>query len=90
MLQVESPRRTINLTLIRDTATGKTVLEGLAAEELDELAGDLIATPRTLNCARPLGAATIERAAADDVTGGPALRVHKLYHGSMVEGPGRR
>ncbi len=90
MTPVESPRRGINLTLIRDTVTGKTVLEGVSAEELDELAGDLIAPPRELNCARPLKVATIVHTAAADVTGGPTLRVHKLYHGSMVDGPGRR
>lgn len=90
MLNVESPQRRINLTLIRDTATGKMVVEGLSTEELDELAGDLIAPPRELNCARPLDVATIERAAADEGGGGPALRVLKVYHGSVVEGPGRR
>lgn len=90
MLNVESPQRRINLTLIRDTATGKMVVEGLSAEELDEVAGDLVAPPRELNCARPLDVVTIVRATVADVTDGPALRVHKLYHGSVVEGPGRR
>lgn len=75
------------LTWIVDPATGDLVVEGLTTEEVLALAGDLLPPGRTLNCARPI--ATILLASASQVRE-PALRVASIYHGSVVDGPGRR
>jgi anaerobic ribonucleoside-triphosphate reductase activating protein len=75
------------LTWLLDSATGALVVEGLTVEEASALAGDLLPAARELNCARPLAASPLP-AAAD--AGGPKLRVARMYHGSMVDGPGRR
>jgi anaerobic ribonucleoside-triphosphate reductase activating protein len=75
------------LVWIIDPATGDLVVEGLEAEQALALAGDLLPRPRALNCARPLAAAPLPSSDADI---GPALRVAGLWHGSVVEGPGRR
>lgn len=76
-----------DLTWILDPATGDLVAEGLAAEETTALAGDLLPPGRELACARPLASAPLP--AATD-TSAPGLRVARIYHGSAIEGPGRR
>jgi anaerobic ribonucleoside-triphosphate reductase activating protein len=75
------------LVWIVDPATGDLVVEGLEADEALALAGDLLPRPHPLNCARPLATAPLPVA---DAGSGPALRVAGLWHGSVVEGPGRR
>jgi len=75
------------LVWIVDPVTGDLVSEGLGAEEALALAGDLLPQPRELNCARPLATMPLPT----PTTGtGPVLRVAALWHGSVVEGPGRR
>ena len=76
------------LVWIIDPSTGDLVVEGLAAEEALALAGDLLPPPRELNCARPLTTVPLPAPPAD--AGTPVLRVARLYHASVVEGPGRR
>jgi anaerobic ribonucleoside-triphosphate reductase activating protein len=75
------------LTWLLDPATGVLLVEGLTAEEASALAGDLLPTAREINCARPLAASPLP--VATD-TGGLKLRVARVYHGSVVDGPGRR
>jgi anaerobic ribonucleoside-triphosphate reductase activating protein len=75
------------LSWLLDPSTGQLVAEGLTVEEASALAGDLLPAAREINCARPLAASPLP-AAAD--AGGPKLRVARIYHGSMVDGPGRR
>jgi anaerobic ribonucleoside-triphosphate reductase activating protein len=70
-----------------DPVTGDLVVEGLDAEESLALAGDLLLNPTDLNCARPLRVVPLPVAATRDV---PTLRVAAIWHGSVVEGPGRR
>jgi hypothetical protein len=72
---------------IVDPATGDLVVEGLEAEESLALAGDLLPDPTDLNCARSLRSATLPGAASHTL---PTLRVAAIWHGSVVEGPGRR
>ena len=75
------------LTWILDPATGALVAEGVTAADLSGLAGDLLPTPHRLDCARPRRSAPLPgptRAA------GACLRVARIYHGSVVDGPGRR
>ena len=75
-------------TWILDPATGALVVEGLASARAMALAGDLLLTPQDLNCARPL--AGILPLASHRPASGASLRVARLYHGSVVDGPGRR
>ena len=74
---------------IVDPTTGDLVVEGLATEAAVALAGDLLPSPHMLNCAQPL--ATVPLPTPRETAGdAPALRVAALWHGSVVEGPGRR
>lgn len=76
------------LVWIIDPTTGDLVVEGLGVEAALALAGDLLPPPRELNCARPLTTVPLPAPPAD--AGTPVLRVARLYHASVVEGPGRR
>jgi anaerobic ribonucleoside-triphosphate reductase activating protein len=75
------------LLWIIDPATGDLVVEGLEAEEATSLAGEFLDQPKALNCARPSATPVLPSL---PVRPGPVLRVHAIYHGSVVEGPGRR
>jgi len=75
------------LTWIIDPATGNLVVEGLTMEKVPTTVGDLLPDGRELNCAQPLGCPTM-RVPTDP--SGVTLRVARIYHGSVVEGPGRR
>lgn len=74
-------------TWILDPTTGALVIEGITASDAAALAGDLAGAGETVNCARPLITATLPKAAD---TPNAILRVARLYHGSAVDGPGRR
>lgn len=76
-----------DLTWILDPATGQLVAEGLAAEEAMTLAGDLLPPGRELACARSLAGALPPATASSP---GTMLQVASIYHGSVIEGPGRR
>jgi len=75
------------LSWLLDPSTGQLVAEGLTVEEASALAGDLLPAAREIHCARPLAASSLP-VASDPC--GPTLRVARLYHGSVVDGPGRR
>jgi anaerobic ribonucleoside-triphosphate reductase activating protein len=72
---------------IVDPATGDLVVEGLEAEQSLALVGDLLPNPADLNCARPLRVAPLPVGAHH---ARPMLRIAAIWHGSVVEGPGRR
>jgi anaerobic ribonucleoside-triphosphate reductase activating protein len=80
-------RAPAELTWLLDPATGLLVLEGLAAPEAARLAGDLLPPGQALVCARPHAVAPLP---VPTSAAGPVLRVARLYHGSLIEGPGRR
>src|SRR5262245_43228725 len=75
-----------------DRHSGQLTVEGLTASEARALAGDLLPPPSQVNCARPLPAqlAAVSPARSGDDGAQPILRVIRLYHGSVVDGPGRR
>ena len=75
------------LTWICDPATGELTVEGVTAEEARALIGDLLPPPRPLNCARPRISPPLP---SPIPSVGPVLRVYRIYHGSVVDGPGRR
>jgi anaerobic ribonucleoside-triphosphate reductase activating protein len=76
-----------DLTWILDPATGDLVAEGVTAANLSGLTGDLLPAPRHVACARPVHSAPLP---ARSGTTGVELRVSRIYHGSVVDGPGRR
>jgi anaerobic ribonucleoside-triphosphate reductase activating protein len=75
------------LTWILDPTTGALVAEGVTAAELSRVAGTLLPVPRRLDCARPLDNSPLLAVTSGD---GAPLRVARIYHGSVVDGPGRR
>ena len=77
-------------TWIIDAATGALTVEGMSEGELARVAGDLLAAPSHVNCARPVNVPPARRVGARVGRDEPHLRVHRVYHGSVVEGPGRR
>lgn len=74
-------------TIIVDQTTGQLTVEGVDAGQLRDVAGDLLGEPAMVNCGRPLD---VMQLSADDEGLGPRVWVHSIYHGSVVEGPGRR
>ena len=76
-----------DLNWILDPATGQLVVEGMVGEEVAALVGDLLPPGRELACARP---PTWSPVAATTGFPGIFLRVARVYHGSVIEGPGRR
>lgn len=75
------------LTCLVDPATGTLVMEGLTSEEAAAVVGDLLPPAHEINCARPLTAEPLPQA---NRTAGITVRVARIYHGSLVDGPGRR
>jgi hypothetical protein len=68
-----------------DRSTGNLVVEGLTLEEVSALGGDLAGRVAELNCGRPL---SDQLAPANQML--PLVRIAGVYHGSLVDGPGRR
>jgi anaerobic ribonucleoside-triphosphate reductase activating protein len=77
-------------TWIIDEATGALTIEGLSERELREVASDLLPAPAHVNCARPVNAPPANDQHTMLEQGEPTLRVFRIYHNSVVEGPGRR
>lgn len=78
------------LTWIIDRHTGQLTVEGLDAAEAAAVVGNLLPAPRAVNCARPLEAPPPPAPGPTRDPVQPTLQVVRLYHGSVVEGPGRR
>src|SRR5262245_51629786 len=77
-------------TWIIDPHTGVLTVEGLNQSELHTLATDLLTTGKQVNCARPIGIRPFSNSALHNTLSIPSLRVFRIYHNSVVEGPGRR
>ena len=77
-------------TWIIDKATGALTIEGLTDSELRKVASDLLPAPSHVNCARPVDAPPAIHSSAATGVAEPTLRVFRIYHNSVVEGPGRR
>ena len=77
-----------DLTWILDPATGGLVVEGLSRPQERTLAGDLLPSGSELNCARPLESRTVPT--TGECSPDHSLRIARIYHGSVVDGPGRR
>jgi len=77
-------------TWIIDSKSGALTVEGLQQSELAQLATDLLAPGKQVNCARPINIEPLRLSSAQAMNGEPSLRVFRIYHNSVVEGPGRR
>jgi hypothetical protein len=77
-------------TWIIDSQSGALTVEGLQQSELAQLATDLLARGKQVNCARPINIEPMRLSSAQAANGEPSLRVFRIYHNSVVEGPGRK
>lgn len=77
-------------TWIIDSQTGELTVEGLQQSELIRLAADLLPSGKSVNCARPISIQSLRNSSPHISDGEPSLRVFRIYHNSVVEGPGRR
>jgi anaerobic ribonucleoside-triphosphate reductase activating protein len=77
-------------TWIIDAQSGALTVEGLQQSELAQLATDLLAPGKQVNCARPINIEPLRLSSAHAANDEPSLRVFRVYHNSVVEGPGRR
>ena len=77
-------------TWIIDPHTGILTAEGLSQAEIKTLAADLLPTGKQVNCARPIGIRPLSVSPTLIEASEPSLRIFRIYHGSVVEGPGRR
>ena len=77
-------------TWIIDPHTGALTVEGLSQAELKTVAADLLPAGAQVNCARPINIEPFGASPTLIEPGETTLRVFRIYHGSVVEGPGRR
>lgn len=77
-------------TWIIDQETGELTVEGLSAGEASGLISDLLARAEAVNCGRPAGVPPLSSSLVWVEPSEPTLRVYRVYHNSVVEGPGRR
>ncbi len=77
-------------TWIIDAQSGALTVEALQQSELAQLANDLLSPGKQVNCARPINIEPLRLSSASASNDEPSLRVFRIYHNSVVEGPGRR
>jgi hypothetical protein len=80
------------LLIIIDVMTGDLLVEGpdrLPRDIGDALEG-LLGPSRTIACAAPAEVRLPEPASADVLTSTDCVRIAGFWHGSLIEGPGRR
>lgn len=77
-------------TWIIDSQSGALTVEGLQQSDLMRLAADLLPSGKSVNCARPINIEPLRNSSIRISTGEPSLRVFRIYHNSVIEGPGRR
>ena len=81
-----------DLLILVDTRTGALLVEGpdrLPHEIRDVLRG-LLGPSRTISCAAPAEVRLPEPASASELADSACVRIAGLWHGSLIEGPGRR
>lgn len=77
-------------TWIIDPITGALTVEGLSQSLLAKLTTEFLPQSQAVNCARPLNASSINSLPITPTKAERSLRVYRIYHHSVVEGPGRR
>ena len=78
------------ITWLIDKATGRLTVEGLKPSEAQTLTSNFLSEAQSVNCARPINEPPLKIARLQRATLEPTLRVYRIYHHSVVEGPGRR
>lgn len=78
------------ITWIIDETTGTLTVEGLNGSEFNKLASDLLPQAEHVNCARPARVPPLSVLRTSEEQVEPSLRVFRIYHNSVVDGPGRR
>ncbi|MCI0524229.1 MAG: radical SAM protein, partial [Acidobacteria bacterium] len=58
--------------------------------DLMRLAAELLPAGKSVNCARPINIQPLTISSVRGAVDEPSLRVFRIYHNSVVEGPGRR
>lgn len=77
-------------TFIINAQSGELTIEGLQQSELNGLANDLLPPGKQVNCARPINIEPLKGSSTRNREEETILRVFRIYHNSVVEGPGRR
>jgi anaerobic ribonucleoside-triphosphate reductase activating protein len=77
-------------TWIIDSQSGALTVEGLRQADLMRLAADFLPSGKSVNCARPINIQPLTISSVPGAVDEPSLRVFRIYHNSVVEGPGRR
>lgn len=79
-------------TWIIDRATGALTVEGFTESEAKDLTSDFLSQAERVNCARPINAPPLDGSSRQITFADaePILRVYRVYHHSVVDGPGRR
>lgn len=77
-------------TWIIDEQSGELTVEGLRQSELAALTAHLLPAGVQVNCARPINIEPLRDSPRRIAAEGPTIRVFRIYHNSVVEGPGRR
>lgn len=77
-------------TWIIDRAIGTLTVEGLSQSSLTTMTDEWLPPSIAVNCARPFHSSAINSLPILPATSELSLRVHRIYHHSVVEGPGRR
>jgi anaerobic ribonucleoside-triphosphate reductase activating protein len=78
------------MTWIIDAQSGDLTVEGLQQSELARSAADFLPAGKQVNCARPINIEPLRRSSNRTAETGSTIRVFRIYHNSVVEGPGRR
>lgn len=79
------------ITWLIDQTTGELTVEGLTSAELRKIAADILPEGSLVNCAQPIGVPPLSNQASIIALGADeSLQIFRIYHGSVVEGPGRR
>ena len=73
-----------------DKVTGQLTVEGLNTNEVAALTNDILSHSQTVNCARPINEPPLKISRIQHTSKEQTLRVYRIYHNSVVEGPGRR
>jgi anaerobic ribonucleoside-triphosphate reductase activating protein len=81
-----------DLLILVDATTGDLLVEGpdRLPREILEALGALLGPAQTIGCAVPVDLGVPEPAAATELTSAHCVRVAGFWHGSLIEGPGRR
>lgn len=77
-------------TWIIDEVTGVLTVEGLSHSSLAKITDGWLSQSVAVNCARPLDSSSINGLPILSSAVEPSLRILRIYHHSVVEGPGRR